>query len=84
MTTDTRAPAHLADLGPLHQEAPPDVVRRMQEQRELMRIAAVRALQHSDGGRRLDPDARRWALHWAKVKPLGRALSDGVPAEATS
>ena len=67
------------DLGPLSQEAPPDVVRRMQEQRELMRIAAVRALQHSDGGRRLTPDARRWALHWAKVKPLGRALSDGVP-----
>ena len=83
MTTDARPRAHFA-LGPLSQEAPPDVVRRMEEQRELMRIAAVRALQHSDGGRRLDPDARRWALHWAKVKPLGRALSDGVPAEATS
>ena len=82
MTTDTRAPAHLADLGPLHQEAPPDVVRRMQEQRELMRIAAQSAL--ANGGKHLSAADRALARRRAAVKPLGRALSDGSPARAHS
>jgi DNA-directed RNA polymerase subunit K/omega len=69
----------MMDLGPIHQEAPPDVVARLEERRELFRLAAVRALQHSNGGKRLEPEARRWAEHWAAQKPLGRALSDGVP-----
>jgi len=52
------------------------------EQRELMRIAAQSALDRSRGGRDLDPDARRWATHWASQKPLGRPLSDGAPLDA--
>lgn len=51
------------------------------EQRELMRIAAQSALNRSRGGRDLTPDARAWATHWASQKPLGRPLSDGVPAD---
>lgn len=50
------------------------------EQRELMRIAAQSALNRSRGGRDLDPDARRWAQHWAAIPPLGRPLSSGEPA----
>lgn len=49
------------------------------EQRELMRIAARSALDHSRGGRDLAPEARRWALHWAALKPLGRPLGSGIP-----
>lgn len=49
------------------------------EQRELMRIAAQSALNRSRNGRDLAPDARRWAQHWASIRPLGRALSSGEP-----
>lgn len=49
------------------------------EQRELMRIAAQSALNRSRNGRDLSPDARRWATHWAAIRPLGRALSPGDP-----
>jgi hypothetical protein len=49
------------------------------EQRELMRIAAQSALARSRNGRDLEPDARRWAQHWASIKPLGRPLGDGAP-----
>lgn len=51
------------------------------EQRELMRIAAQSALNRSRNGRDLDPDARRWALHWAAIKPLGRPLGTGEPQQ---
>lgn len=49
------------------------------EQRERMRIAAQSALDRSRQGRDLQPDARRWAQHWAAVPPLGRPLGDGEP-----
>lgn len=52
------------------------------ERRELMRIAARSALERSRGGRDLDADARRWALHWASMPPLGRPLTDGEPVPA--
>lgn len=53
--------------------------RTLAERRELMRIAAQSALNRSRNGRDLDPDARRWAQHWAAIKPLGRPLSSGEP-----
>lgn len=52
------------------------------EQRELFRIAARSALQWSDGGRKLQAEARREAKHWAAIKPLGRPLSTGEPVSA--
>ena len=58
----------------------PEAVRKLEERRELFRIAGQSALDRSRGGRDLDPDARRWALHWARVTPLGRPLSSGEPA----
>lgn len=57
----------------------PDVERTIAERNELMRIAAQSALDRSNGGRSLDPEARRWALHWAAIEPLGRPLSSGAP-----
>lgn len=53
------------------------------EQRELMRIAARSALDHSRGGRDLAPEARRWALHWAAKKQLGRPPGTGEPNDDT-
>ena len=52
------------------------------EQRELMRIAAQSTLDRSRGGRDLEPDARRWATHWANQKPIGKPLSTGEPIDA--
>lgn len=81
MTTTTTTSAD--QLGPL--EIIPDPVaacvleRRREEQRELMRIAAVSALERSRGGKDLDPAARRWAQAWSTVKPLGRPLGTGEP-----
>lgn len=57
----------------------PDVADRLAERAELMRVAAVSALQRSRNGRDLDEDARQWALHWAARPPLGRPLSTGEP-----
>lgn len=54
-----------------------DMRRRMDERKELFRIAAQSALARSNGGKTLDPHARVWALHWARVKPLGRPMSQG-------
>lgn len=54
-----------------------------EEQRELMRIAAQSALDRSRNGRDLDPDERRWAQHWAAIKPLGRPLGTGEPQPET-
>ena len=70
------------DFGPLADTPTPDAMARMEERRELFRIAAQSALNRSRGGRDLSPDARRWAQHWARVKPLGRPLSTGEPAHA--
>lgn len=70
-----------ADLGPLADD-PATVAqaqRQAEERRELFRIAGQSALDRSRGGRDLDPEARRWAQHWASVKPLGRALGTGEP-----
>lgn len=57
----------------------PEVWLRCQERRELIRLAAVSALERSRGGRDLIPEARSWATFWAAQKPLGRPLSDGSP-----
>lgn len=69
-----------AELGPLAAEATPEARARMEERRELFRIAAQSALDRSNGGKNLNPDARRWATSWARVKPLGRPLSTGEPS----
>lgn len=71
-----------ATLGPLGEIPSPEALARLEERRELFRIAGQSALDRSRGGRDLDPDARRWATHWARVKPLGRPLSTGEPAPA--
>lgn len=68
------------NLGTLDDPVDAEVSRRMEERVELMRVAAVSALNRSRGGRDLDPGARNLANHWASVKPLGRPLSDGSPA----
>ncbi len=52
-------------------------LRAIAERRELFRIAAQSALDRSKGGKTLDPDARRWALRWASIKPLNGGLSTG-------
>lgn len=65
-----------ADLVPLGPDSYHDVAHRMEERRELFRLAAVSALRN--GGAHLSAEDRRQAEHWARVKPLGRALSDGV------
>lgn len=75
-------PTITIDFGPLADTATPESLARLEERRELFRIAAQSALNRSRGGRDLDPDARRWALHWARVTPLVRALSTGEPAPA--
>lgn len=51
------------------------------EQRELIRIAAQRVLDDARAGRKYSDDAMVWARHWASIRPLGRALSAGVPDE---
>ena len=43
----------------------PDVVRKLEERRELFRIAGVSALARSRGGRDLSPEARADAKRWA-------------------
>jgi hypothetical protein len=58
-------------------DAYPDVADRMAERAELMRIAAVSALQRSRNGKDLDEHARKWAFFWAARLPLGRRLSTG-------
>lgn len=78
--------SEMNDMGPALADLPPDPVaaaaleRRREEQAELMRIAAQSALDRSDGGRKLSPEARGWALRHASIKPLGRPLGTGEPA----
>jgi hypothetical protein len=55
----------------------PVALRAIAERRELFRIAAQSALDRSKGGKTLDPEARRWALRWASIKPLDGGLSTG-------
>ena len=66
-------------LGPLSQEPTPAEAQAHAERRELFRIAGQSALDRSRGGRDLDPDAHRWAQHWASQPKLGRPLSTGEP-----
>ena len=68
-----------ADLGPLADTATPEALARVEERIELFRRAGQSALDRSKGGKTLDPEARRWALHWARVTPLDRPLSTGEP-----
>lgn len=58
----------------------PDVVRALEERRELMRLAAQSALDRSRNGQSLDPEARSWAQQWAAIKPLMRPFLTGEPA----
>lgn len=58
----------------------PGIRQQQEERRELMRVAAQSALDRSQGGKTLDPDARAWALHWAAIAPLQRPLTTGEPA----
>lgn len=63
----------------------PDITRRLAERNELMRIAAQRLVDHKVAGRRVDPEGLKWAQGIvARFKPLGRALSDGTPAQGES
>ena len=67
------------DFGPLADTATPEDLFRIKERLDLFRRAGQSALDRSNGGKTLDPDARRWALHWARVTPLNRPLSTGEP-----
>lgn len=58
----------------------PGILQQQAERNELMRVAAQSALDRSRGGKDLEPDARRWALHWAAMKPLAHPLTTGEPA----
>lgn len=68
------------DFGPLADTATPEALKRVEERIELFRIAGQSALDRSRGGKDLEPDARRWALHWAAMKPLAHPLTTGEPA----
>lgn len=52
----------------------PDVWRRCQERRELLRRLAITTLKR-------DPDAPgiEWARHYARIKPLRTPLGSGEP-----
>ena len=53
------------DLGPLESLPDPAAWTRQADKVERLRKAALHALATSDNGRKLIPDARRWAMHWA-------------------
>ena len=54
------------------------------DRRELLRIAAQSALDRSQGGRTLIPDARAWAKHWAGMAPLLVPMGPGNLEPAAS
>ena len=64
-------------MNPYADDALPEAWTRCAEKVELLRIAARSALEHSKGGARLTPEARRWAEHWAKHPPLQRPMGEG-------
>ena len=69
------------DLGPMNQDAPPDVARRLAERRELMRIACARTIRMADGGSFVDREHLQWCRAFVKANPpLGVALSTGEVA----
>lgn len=70
-----------ADLGPSLSDLPQDpaAARAFEERRELFRLAGQAALDRSNGGKTLDPEARAWAKHYAAFKPLNRPLGTGEP-----
>ena len=53
--------------------------RNQAEKDELMRLAAQSALDRSQGGKTLTPEARKWAKHWASIPPLQGPLGTGEP-----
>lgn len=63
----------------LHEFTPPDSWLKCPEKRELMRLAAVSALLHSNGGICLFASARSWAQHWASMPVLQQPLSTDAP-----
>lgn len=60
----------------------PAASRALEEQHELFRIRADALLKNKRWVREADPETLAWAAKWASIKPLGRALSDGIPAPA--
>jgi hypothetical protein len=70
------------DLGPLADPVDPVALRAMQERRELLRIASVRSLDLDRQIAHLDPNQRRTAQRFARVKPLQAPLGNGAPGGA--
>jgi hypothetical protein len=65
----------------MNDEPSPADLRRWEEQRELLRIAAQRLLDEQKAGRKCDPHTLIWAQGVCRnIKPLGRPLSSGEPA----
>jgi hypothetical protein len=67
----------MSTMNPYEPEALPEQWTRCAEKVELLRTAAQSALNRSRNGRDLDPEARRWAEHWAAHPRLQRPLGDG-------
>lgn len=66
---------------PFTQTPDPDLERRMAEKRELMRIAAQRAIDMADTGFPVEAEYLNWCRQFVALnKPLGRPLSTGEPA----
>jgi hypothetical protein len=64
-------------MNPYEDNALPESWQRCAQKRELLRRAAQSALARSRGGRDLEPDARRWAEHWATQPALLVPMGDG-------
>lgn len=64
----------------IHDTYTPEAAQRLEERRELFRMAAQRLLDDVAAGRKTDPEALQWARQIVKThKPLGRPLSTGEP-----
>lgn len=77
MTADTLDPVFGADMHP-------EAAKALEEQHELFRIRASTLMQDAKWVRNADPETLAWAIKWASIKPLGRALSDGQPRARVS
>jgi len=70
-----------ADLEPVFgADSHPAAKRAIEERNELFRIRAATLLKDRAWVRSAAPDALEWAMTWASVKPLARALGTGEPA----
>lgn len=58
------------DLDSLESAPDPAAWTRQADKVKKLRKAALHALATSDNGRKLIPDARRWAEHWANHPPI--------------